>query len=396
VKFSQPTLAASNTSVTTTTAYNVLINGNVTQGTNQTITNNYALGVNGDTKMTGNLTVTGVTNIPNIISLAMTTVSNTSNGQTTTVTSSNLNYMYLVSNTTGNSVMQLPSASSVSAGFTVSFRKTDDLSQNAYGSQVQILPSSTSQTIGGFYYYLLTVRGEGLTIASDGTNWQIVNQVLSDKTTLTYTMAGTYYWTCPGHVTKVIASVWGAGGTTTVITNACAGSGGGFSEGTFTVVPGTTYTITVGLGSNTSGTSGGTSTITFGSSTISATGGDSLATNSNGGTGSGGALNYSGGSSGTGSSGASGAAGFSGNGYPVSGAYTIGGDGSGHYAKCDSTSHIGTSVRLSSFQREGGSGAGFINSDLTIILSPGFPGGAAGEAYPTLGKGADGAVILSY
>ena len=49
--FAQPTLAATNTSVTTTEAATVYIAGAPIAGTNQTITNSYALSVNGKTKV---------------------------------------------------------------------------------------------------------------------------------------------------------------------------------------------------------------------------------------------------------------------------------------------------------------------------------------------------------
>ena len=53
--FATPTLAATNTSVTTTDAANVYIAGGVTAGTNQTITNNYGLWNAGNTRIDGNL-----------------------------------------------------------------------------------------------------------------------------------------------------------------------------------------------------------------------------------------------------------------------------------------------------------------------------------------------------
>jgi len=53
--FGASTLAAINTSVTTTDAANVYIAGGVTAGTNQTITNNYGLWNGGNTRIDGNL-----------------------------------------------------------------------------------------------------------------------------------------------------------------------------------------------------------------------------------------------------------------------------------------------------------------------------------------------------
>ncbi len=279
--------------------------------------------------------------------------------------------------------MNLPSAATVGPGFIVSFRKTDDLSVNAYGSQVQIVPSSTSERIGGFYNYILTVIGEGLTIVSDGTNWQIVSQVDSGRQTLTYTSAGTYYWTCPYDVRRVQASLWGSGGSTNNAGSAPSAGGSGFTDGAYTVVPGTTYTITIGTGALYPTTTGTNSTIVFGATTITASGGSLGAA----GTGTNGALNFTGGVGPdfgglVGTAGAS--AGFSGNATDWT--------GSGNYAApIGAGFEPATSVRLYSFQREGASGSSWTGS---FNYPAGFPGGAGLGQNPS--RGSSGAAILSW
>ena len=60
---------------------------------------------------------------------------------------------------------------------------------------------------------------------------------------IAYTVAGTYYWTCPSGVTSVSVVCIGAGGTG----GAYGGSGGSLAyKNNISVTPGTTYTIIVG------------------------------------------------------------------------------------------------------------------------------------------------------
>jgi hypothetical protein len=84
---------------------------------------------------------------------------------------------------------------------------------------------------------------------------------------------GTFNWTCPTGVTKVMVSVIGGGGGGQV-SYPYGGGGGGTAVGVYTVVPGTVYAVTVGAGGAGSvagtGVSGGSSSF---SSFCSATGG---------------------------------------------------------------------------------------------------------------------------
>ena len=72
-------------------------------------------------------------------------------------------------------------------------------------------------------------------------------------TTVTYTAAGSYWWTCPPGVTSVQVECWGGGGGGggTVTATACAaggGAGGNYVLYSVSVTPGTTYNLTVGAG----------------------------------------------------------------------------------------------------------------------------------------------------
>jgi len=59
-----------------------------------------------------------------------------------------------------------------------------------------------------------------------------------------YSTPGTYTWTCPVGVTKVMVELWGGGGGGT---NA-GGQGGGYGKEIVAVTQGTTYTVLVGVG----------------------------------------------------------------------------------------------------------------------------------------------------
>ena len=102
----------------------------------------------------------------------------------------------------------------------------------------------------------------------------------------------TYTFTVPAAISTVRVRVWGAGGGGSSGNNA-GGGGGGFAIGEFAVTGGTNFTVTVGQGGQ-ANTAGGTSS--FGS-LISATGGEAAnsTTERNGGAGTGGYVNHTGG-----------------------------------------------------------------------------------------------------
>lgn len=95
----------------------------------------------------------------------------------------------------------------------------------------------------------------------------------STGTPMANTGTGTFNWTCPTGVTKVMVSVVGSGGGGNTSSCNSPGAAGGVAIGTYTVVPGTVYAVTVGAGGaggTTSGATGGSSSF---SSFCSATGG---------------------------------------------------------------------------------------------------------------------------
>jgi hypothetical protein len=127
----------------------------------------------------------------------------------------------------------------------------------------------------------------------------------STGTPMVNTGTGTFNWTCPTGVTKVMVSVIGGGGGGV----ACGGGNGGTGGtaiGIYTVTPSTVYSVTVGNGGtgniagNNNGTSGGSSSF---STLATATGGGGanvfVPISGSGGTGSGGNIKNSVSASGT-------------------------------------------------------------------------------------------------
>jgi hypothetical protein len=78
-----------------------------------------------------------------------------------------------------------------------------------------------------------------------------------------YSTPGTYTWTCPAGVTKVMVEVWGAGGGGRY--SGTGGGGGGYGKSILAVTSGNSYSIVVGAGgaaapaTNTNGSAGGNS-----------------------------------------------------------------------------------------------------------------------------------------
>jgi hypothetical protein len=95
----------------------------------------------------------------------------------------------------------------------------------------------------------------------------------STGTPMANTGTGTFNWTCPTGVTKVMVSVIAGGGGSGNGPGGNNGGTGGTAIGIYTVTPGTVYAVTVGAGgagSSTTGTAGGSSSF---SSLATATGG---------------------------------------------------------------------------------------------------------------------------
>lgn len=124
----------------------------------------------------------------------------------------------------------------------------------------------------------------------------------STGTPMANTGTGTFNWTCPTGVTKVMVSVIAGGGGAC---NATAyGGSGGTAIGIYTVTPGTVYAVTVGIGGtgNTgagNGTSGSSSSFSTLATATGGSGGTSSGVIGNGGAGSSGNIKNSPAGSGT-------------------------------------------------------------------------------------------------
>jgi hypothetical protein len=109
--------------------------------------------------------------------------------------------------------------------------------------------------------------GAGISVTNGAGSITIASTVTSGQIQATiFNASGT--WTCPAGVTKVKATVIGAGGSTNNNKGGNVGGFGGYACGIYTVTPSTGYSITVGIG--VSAGTGGTSAF---SSFCSASGG---------------------------------------------------------------------------------------------------------------------------
>ena len=194
---------------------------------------------------------------------------------------------------------------------------------------------------------------------------QSVAAVSANKTTLAFPV-GTSTWLCPAGITKVDVYGRGAGGggggsTSGGAAYAAGGGGGGaYFTGTFTVVPGTTYTIVVG-NSGTQGSSAGSGGGVGGSTTF-----GSLATapgGAGGGVANGTTTVGGGGAGGASATVPSGVLAYGGS--PGSGGQSVGGVG------------------------EGGAGGGSYGQGATNLAAIGLGGGIFGQ-FPGLGGNGGG------
>jgi hypothetical protein len=107
----------------------------------------------------------------------------------------------------------------------------------------------------------------------------------STGTPMVNTGTGTFNWTCPAGVTKIMVSVIGGGGGSNGAEGHPNGGWGGTAVGIYTVTPSTVYAITVGNGGtgvNPNGTSGGSSSFSTLATATGGTGTNASAQSTNG------------------------------------------------------------------------------------------------------------------
>jgi hypothetical protein len=160
---------------------------------------------------------------------------------------------------------------------------------------------TSAPTAGGVAYgngtaYVFNDAGlSGQVLTSNGASaptWGVPTLVTQPNCTV-YNTAGTFTFTVPGGIAKIMVEVWGGGGGAAI--GVSGAGGGGYSKGILSVTPGNTITATVGAGGTggqslgSDGAAGGSSSF----STISASGGAGTSNssgNGGGGTGSGGSI----------------------------------------------------------------------------------------------------------
>ena len=185
-----------------------------------------------------------------------------------------------------------------------------------------------------------------------------------------YNTAGTFTFTAPAGVTKIMVECWGAGGggAGTNSGNSGGGGGGGYGKQILTVVPGNNYSVIVGAGG-----SGGAAGVTGGNGGTSSFGTGPL-------------ISATGGSGGAAPTGIGGAGGTS------SATINISGE-NGRYGLAN------TGLAYGGASAQGGfGGLGGVNAAGGVGVAPGGGGGGAGYAVGAYagGAGAVGRIIISY
>jgi hypothetical protein len=246
VSIRTPTLAATNTLVTTTNAASLYVEAGPTAGTNETITNSWAIQTGGNVLVTGTARING------------STIADVEDARTATVVTP-----LIVRATTTNSP-----AASIGTGILIQAESADENPSNV--GQLECAFSDISAgTEDSYFQVLLRVAGAALTstyrfaataafnaifthanTAARTLTLQNRDGIVAYTPTIEYLTSGTE-WVVPTGVTRTKATIFGASG---------GGGGGGEGEGTAT-------TETVGD----PGTAGGTTS--FNAGALSTTGG---------------------------------------------------------------------------------------------------------------------------
>lgn len=181
-------------------------------------------------------------------------VSATDNGGNT-VNSSTLTLSQVVPDAPTNIVATTTSTTQISVAFTApsyvgtssitGYTVTSSGGQTATGSSSPIV--LTGFTAGTSYTF--TVKA---TNSSGDSNASTASNATALPTTFDYVSSSAQTWTAPSGVTSAVFKIWGAGGGNA---GSYSGGQGGYTTGTFTVVPGRNYNVYVGATG--SGRSGG-------------------------------------------------------------------------------------------------------------------------------------------
>ncbi len=292
----------------------------------------------------------------------------------TAVTVANTDLGRLFEITADNTSFNLPDASSVGTGYSVSFK--------SLAKQTYLYPV-TGQDIDG--YSFAVVNGSG-SIVSDGSRWLAFGNVAAtNQAEADFLSQGTYTWTVPQGVTSVSAVVVGGGGGGAGGVSASGGGGGGGGlcyVTALTVTPGTQMTVDVG-GGGVNGSQGGES-LFDGIGAFGGSGANNL-TGGSGVSGVGGTC-YTGGNGGSTNSWSYGAGGGGASGYLGNG----GAGGSGSSASCPSGGSNGTGGGGGG---GGGSGPGGTTPEIGYIGgSVGINGTGSSGAGGTANCGSGGGV----
>lgn len=173
------------------------------------------------------------------------------------------------------------------------------LNVNSFGA-LPILTSSGATLLAGDL-----PAGALVHLIFEGSSWRMLPVTVQRGKMETFAVAGTYTWVCPAGVTRVKATITGAGGGGARGSTSQAGSSGGAGGtaiGYVSVTPGLSYTVIVGAGGGGGNYSGG-GTVNGANGASSAAlgltgnggGGAMLLQNGPGGSASGGSLNIRGG-----------------------------------------------------------------------------------------------------
>ncbi|MCG3147259.1 MAG: hypothetical protein PCFJNLEI_00698 [Verrucomicrobiae bacterium] len=316
------------------------------------------------------------TSTGNYNNISVTTITNTINKATPTVTVTGATTF------TDNSTPQGPITYSTSpTGDTGAATWTYvGVSGTTYG------PSSTRPSLPGSYTATVSLDADGNFNAASSSATAFTINNASSLATVVFTTPGSTNWTAPANVTSITVETWGGGGGGRNVTFAVGGGGGGGAYArvnSFTVTPGNIYSLIVGAGGGGNAAGGNSS---FNSSTCVAAGGAAGSTSA-------------GGAGGT-TSASTGDVKFAGGSGSVGQAFGYGGGGGGGSAGTNSvgTSASGTATGAAAVEGggPGGNGNAFGDGSAPTSGPGGGGGGAASFGSANGGAGYAGQVRITY